>query len=471
MRLLILTSWLLTTSSVSNALSLDDYLSEVRRGNPEYIAQQKQYEGAQLKASEGKLIFRPKFFSEVQFSHDGKPATPPLLVYNHIESLYTNAGIEQTFSFGLHTKIYYQFTRTHFFNSPYLMGDTSRFFDVNPTIELSLPILGNGFGRTARSQRDAIEASNQAEAYAAEAKRLALEAQAQSQYWNLALARQSKDLQKSALKSAQEILTYIERQTARRLADESDRLQASALVASRKLELKNAEIAYENTRAEFNLLRGQPEDHEPDSLDTVPDGLFKERELSLTPPGDRLDVKASIAQAKATRAQLTQVSERNKPTLDVFSLYAMNGRDHTFQGSNSSVEPSDRGTFKVGLKLVIPLSASTAKQAITGARIAQDAQDNLVQHQQLLQQKDWATLRRSLIEMHSILSLAQDLVDAQSKRLSLERKNLELGKTTTYQVLVSEQDKSQAEISQIELKRQYIALQTQVLLYERNQAP
>lgn len=141
--------------------TLQDYLNQVHGKNQEQVGSQIGIEAAKLKAFESELIFTPKLFAETRIGSDGKPFNPPLLTYDRIDMQSYSAGLTEQFDFGLQTKLYYSLTHTSYINSPQLTGQPAAYYDANPTLEVSMPLWGNGFGRTSPPVRRSQSPLNQ----------------------------------------------------------------------------------------------------------------------------------------------------------------------------------------------------------------------------------------------------------------------------------------------------------------------
>ena len=450
------------------ALTLNEYLGQVRSSNNGLSGAQKQAESASDKSAEANLIFRPSFFAEGLTASDAKQSNPAFLRYDRIEADKYSVGLAQQFSFGLQGKLYYQFARTKYVNSTLpSLGAPDDYYDVNPILELSMPLWGNGFGRSSRAQKSLIISGNKAEEYASKAQLKGFEIEAENAYWSLVASKETVATQERALSSAEGILTYLRKKSSMRLGEDSDVLQAEALVAARKLELRKAvsqeQVAIKNFNAQRNLISNEVSD----SLDPIPYSELKRLSVPEKRPSDRYDVLAAEAQTEAAAANAKLVAERNKPTVDVFGSYALNGRSYdSSSDANSHLYGGDRGSQAVGIRLQFPLDIISSSKARSGARLAETAQREQYSYKQLIQEKDWATLGQMLQDSKESLELADKLVVAQKAKLEKEKTRFRQGRATTYQVLLFEQDQSQAEVIRTQIAAQLLTLRSGIKAYE-----
>lgn len=453
-------------SNIAIATTLDEYLAQVRGENKELSGTRGVAEAAKLKSVESNLLFMPNFFAEARTSSDGKPSNPPLLTYDHIENQTYSLGISQQFSFGLQAKIYYQATHTNFIGSPVLSGSNADFYDANPRLELALPLWGNGFGRTLRAQRDLIARSNQVEEFGMKAQNVTSDIEAENTYWSLVVNQELLKVQRQALHQAETILDYVKNRARMRLGEESDILQAQALVASRKLDLKRGETTEASARIRFNALRNILSDKVTDTLDPVPFEMILQLNLPNQRPGNRYDVIAAQAQTEAASSNAMLVSERNTPTLDLYGGYGLNGRDSSFSNASSNLNGGDKGSKYIGLRLNLPLDLGSSAAARLGARLSVESQREIFEQKKIYQERDWHLTVQQFKDAKESLTLANSLVAAQDAKLKAEKSRLKIGKTTTYQVLLFEQDKSQSEIARLQLASQILALRPVMRAYQ-----
>ena len=448
------------------ALNLNEYLAQVQSGNRGQIGAEKQAHSAQLKWHEGNFLFVPSFFTEARFASDGQPANPPFLTYNRIDSQYYAAGLSQQFSFGLQGKLYYLLSHTNYVNAPLLTGNTGDFWDTRPVLELSMPLWNNGFGRAVRAQQQSIQDANRIEEYNAKSLFLSSLVDAENAYWGLVVSREILRTQKVALDYANSILDYVRKKARMRLGDDSDILQAEALVAARKLELNRAETEEQVARKGFNAMRGVVSDEVTELLDLIPYKALEAVAIPQERPGERYDVQAAHSQTSLASANSKIAVERTKPTLELYSTYAMNGRGDSTSNAISNLSGADRSTKVIGIRFNVPLDLSAANKVRSGALIAEEAQRDQYEQKRVLQDRDWNALVQRLKDSKGALLLADELVRAQTKKLSSEQKRLKNGRTTTYQVLLFEQDRSQAELSRAQLAQQALDLRSRLKLYQ-----
>ncbi len=451
----------------SSAQSLDAYLQQVEKNNLTYQSSQNQKEAATLGAREADLMTSTNLFANAQSTYEAKQQINPAVKMDHLEMQNYSFGIMQQFEFGAQGKLYYAIDRTGYVGSnfaPNNMRDSA--YDARPVIELSVPLWQNFGGRTTKATAELARSQSEAQRYGAEAQSAGLLAQAEGTYWRLAIARDVVAIQKKALQQSEAILAYVTNRANKNLGDKADMLQAKALVAARRYELKRAQNEELAAMHAFNVLRKASYVEKVDGLDKIDFAQLKTASISGDRPGERADVKAAKAQAKLASANATIQEDKYRPKLELFGSYAMNGQDRKYGEAVSDSFSSDNPTSAVGLRFSMPLNVGATSAVKRSAALASSAAEMQAEQQSYQQEADWQDLVRRVGEAKENLNLAQAIEDAQEAKLTSERQRLRQGRTTTYQVLMFEQDYSQAELAQMRAASEVLTLMPQIKLYE-----
>jgi outer membrane protein TolC len=81
------------------------------------------------------------------------------------------------------------------------------------------------------------------------------------------------------------------------------------------------------------------------------------------------------------------------------------------------------------------------------------------------QENDWKSLNEDLNEAKTRLELALKLEEIQQSKLNIERERLQKGRSTTYQVLLFEQDYLSSQSNRIRSQAQILTLIAQMKLF------
>jgi outer membrane protein TolC len=447
----------------AQAISLNEYIDKVKTDSSGYKGAAEQAEGAALKAREADLFFTPKLFAEAQIGHDGKPSQPSM--YDRVNTEAYSLGVSQQFSFGLQGKLYYNMTKTKFDNAGTAIT-MPEYWDAQPKVELSMPLWGGGFGRTAEANADLTRQSSYAEQFNTSYQSVAYLSQAEAAYWKLSAWNDVVKIQETALKAAQNILDYVSKKKTMNLGEQADVVQARALVEGRTLELQVARNELKESLHAFNKFLNRDPDAAVDSLESVDYASLEKLTVPQARPGERYDVKATEAQVASAKASAIVVKERNRPTLDVYGAYQLNGRDKELSEAQKRAGYTDTDTQYVGVRFNMPLNFSAASDAKAGASKAVMAAEYNRQYALYSQEHDWVNLTKNLTDARDNMVLLGRIENAQKTKLEVERTRLRQGRTTTYQVLLFEQDYSAAALNRVKSAANILALQTQIRLYQ-----
>lgn len=452
---------------IAHALTLNEYLTQVEEKSLAYRQGRAQADGSGLVSREADLLTSPYFFAEARQSFDTTvPAPPQSPSYDEKHVGLYSAGLTQKFDFGLEAKFAYTMTKTKYDNASFSPGVESSFWDATPHVELKMPLWGNGFGRTIQAQADVTRNQNLADQYGALANSQNLLINAEVAYWQLSTAKERVAIQEQALGAGQNIYNYVSKQKQKNLGESADVLQATALIESYKLQLQQAKNDVERAQRAFNTFLNLESTTATPSLDSVDYANLQNIVVPEARPGERLDVKAARAQAALAKASSNLILERNKPTLDVVGGYALQGRGIEASRAFSNGSKTNHDSGYVGVMFNMPLNFSAVSDAKAGARRLRDSAEISEQNLLYTQDQDWVDLKQKLSESKATLKIARSMELAQKAKLENERTRLRQGRTTTYQVLLFEQDYTTAQASRIQAATQILALESQLKLYQ-----
>ncbi len=448
----------------AQALSLQEYIEAVKTGSAAYKASDEAAVGAKLLSREADLVFTPKFFAEGRVGHDGKETAPR--TSDRIESQSYSLGLSQQFSFGLESKLSYGSANTEFVNANSLFIPTPNYWDQTPKIELTLPVWGGGFGSSARASQEVTRQQANAGFYQNEAQRLETIARAEGAYWKLSAWADVVRIQEEAAAAANNILSYVSRKEKMNLGEDSDVVQAKALVEARTLELQVAKNEQREALRAANRFLNRAAEVPILALQPVEYSALENIEIPAVRPGDRPDVLGTVAQVSAAKAAAELATQRNRPTLDVYGSYALNGRDKDYAEALSRTGYTRTDSSFVGLRLNVPLNFSALADAKAGAQKNLRAAEFNRENARYSQEQDWTELTSNLTDLRNNLRLLTRIESAQKAKLEAERVRLRQGRTTTYQVLLFEQDYSQAALARLKSAAGLLSLKTQIQYYQ-----
>lgn len=456
----------LITNLAHAQLTLNQYLDDVKKHNLSYQGSKERSEGASLNERDADLIFSPQLFAEFQKGKDGKLSSPPVMVYDERKSEAYTLGIAQQFSFGLQAKVSYELFKTDFVNANFGPGIANTYWDAAPKLELTLPLWKDGFGRSSRATRDLVRSQSLAEKYNSAAKAESILIEAETAYWRLSAAREQLKVLEQALKAAKNIFNYVSDKSKKNLGERADVLQARALVESYELQVHQAKNEVKSAQRNFNAYLNRDTNLSVPELAEINYSSLEKVEVPIKRPGDHLSVKAAELQTKAAQASSKVAYEKNRPALDIYSSYKFNGRADDKMDAIEDARSTHRETAYVGLKFNMPLNIFAASDTKEGALKQKLAAEHDERYLRYVQEQNWNDLVEQLSNAKETLLLTNKIEQSQKAKLDNERTRLRQGRTTTYQVLLFEQEYSQAQATRVKSGLQILALQQQIKLYK-----
>ncbi|MBX3020668.1 MAG: TolC family protein [Bdellovibrionales bacterium] len=467
MRKMILVNLLFIGAAAQGAeLTLNGYLDMVRDNNQAYQTAAMQAEGAQGLVREADITFAPQFFAEARTGYDEKLQSPAIFVYDRaLTNVYT-MGLSQQTRVGLKGKVTYQLTDTELVTADPALQGRNQFADGALQLELSMPLWSNGFGRSTRASEDITRQQALANKYASQGQVTSILNRAENAYWRLATALEQLQIEEHSLKSAENILSYVTNMNRKDLGDKADVLQANALVDTYGLQVQQAQTELRAAQREFNLYLNRPTEQSVPTLEQLNFDVLQNVQVPIKRPGDRFDVKSSEAQAQIAKATSTVAAERNKPNLDLVSSYTTYGQaDQPSKAIDHSARFAKDGAY-VGVRFSVPLNLNAQAEARAGARQNSMAAEKNLSYLRYLQDQEWTDLVQKMTDAKQTLKLSSMIEKAQKAKLDNERARLRQGRTTTYQVLLFEQDYNRAQAARIQASSKILNYQSQAKLYQ-----
>lgn len=453
-------SALINAAQCQPSLSLEVYLNQVRHNNLAHAGSCLTASGAKERQGEGKLIMKPSLFAEGQYLKDNyDPDWSPIAGDSRSLQSY-KVGISQNTPFGLQGKLYYNYQHQTLHGLSPLVNQT-QLTASSPIAELNLPLSRNWAGRETRATAQLIDSQAKLTQHSECYKNQMLLAQAESAYWRLAVTRMIVMKQKESLDRAIKIQKWVTTRMGLRLAEESDLLQATAAVEGKHLDIQSAINDQILAERDFNTFRGLDQERVVEWLSSFSECMTSHLVLPCE-AGVREDVRAAEQEQKIKIATAKLGIEKNKPDLDLYVSYAFNGNNPSTNAAIAESFSSNYPSTAVGLRLTMPLDfCRLAKdrcayhKEIRGAKyqFQQKIYDN---------RRQWENLVVKIENAKRRFDVTKKLESIQLKKLITERDRLKYGKTTTYQVLLFEQDYANTQIASFVIQDEILELMAQL---------
>lgn len=459
--ILISLALLLTSANkglASTNLSLEQYLTQVKQCNAGFQGSTLIAIGAKQREQEAKQVTSPKLFGEGQYIKNAyDPSWSPIAGNSNSLQSY-QVGISQTTPYGVQGKLYYNYQHQSIYGLPAPLSQ-SQATASSPILELNMPLARNWAGRETRATAELIRQQAKLTHHLEKYKLQMLLADAEAAYWRLAIARNILSIQKESLHRTEKIEQWLKNRLDYKLASKADNLQAHAAVMNRLLDLEGASNDEQLASENFNRLRGFNEGRVCECLCSY---HSQARPDLPAVRGPREDVKAAQAQEQIAIANARLGIEKNKPILELYASYALNGNNPSSNAAVSESFSLNYPSTAIGLRFSMPLDFWHSYPVRKGyQRELQGAKCQF--EQKCFEDKClFNSLYTKLNSANQRFEIANELEKIQCLKLQAERQRLSNGKTTTYQVLMFEQDYANAQISRLILQDGILSLTAQL---------
>jgi outer membrane protein len=395
--------------------------------------------------------------------------------FNSVESFstVTNATLSGKLHYGTQYALSWDMEKTE--------STFSRFVEEHSgslSLQLTQPIL-RGFGLKYNKVRISI-ANNTRIASDAQLRLTVLNTVAEviKAYWDLVGAMENLKVRSESLDNAERLLKV--NQTRREIGTAADIevLQAKAGVATRQSEFISAR---QNISDASNLLKNylnmrdgdlfsqalvvpidRPNPRDPSDLDmeayaagviaSIDEALAKRPEMQIR----QIDIDNAALEEYRTRKEIL-------PQLDLVYGYTTGGRDHKLRETLTGIQERQDYGYSYGVQGSIPIFNRTARGTFNKARLTRrQAEMNLEKIRQQLMLN--VNLAASKVASNAILVQSnKQATRLQIANVAAEEKRLQLGVTTSWQVLQIQEDLTIAQvqelISNIEYEKALVELQ------------
>lgn len=481
----------------AKTISMDEFLNSVREANQTLKIASTTIEAGDLRSTSSDIIFSPQFFSQASHSVDKKESTNPLAPET-IEATHLSFGIQKLWESGLQSQISYNITKINLdqarlppfislpftLPNPFVPGTSfnqtlsvanpligilpqSEYTEARTQIDLVQPLWKNASGHSYALSRDSSLAKIAMQQMGERYKVKSLVAQAEYVYWQLALAQEAVRTQEGSIERFRKIKAWAQKRANSQLGDRADLLQADSGLRVKQFELEQAKKDRNALQRVFNSLRGVAGDQLEGDLVPLGSKALNLNEASARAQSEgadakgevkRLDVEIAKQAARISEIDVEQSRETFKAQLDVFGSLAWNALDDTPEQAIKGSVQADHPTYVVGIKFSTPLDHDIINRDREGLIKMSQAAKLDQELKAFNARQDWSDLQAQLEEAHLRLNLSIELEKAQKEKLAYEKQRLSIGRTTTYQILMFEQDYANAQLATIKSKADILGI-------------
>lgn len=418
-------------------------------------------------AEEAELTYGWQFFAGVSKRWDKKPRIDPSFTYESLGTLGAEVGLQKRFSFGLETKLSVGATETEIIGGrAAATAFDLKVWETAPSVEFKFPLLAGGFGRKTRADYDLLVTQKKIEALNAESEYDRKMNDARTVLWSTLLQRKALDHQRETLDRIQKIYQIVRGKTSQNLEASSNFLQTRAALELAELDLQTAILKFDQFERLLKLV-----------LSKIPAASIPEYDFTKFRPVRLADFQSKVT-AEEKLASLGEKSQRHAATsryeesgakLDLVASYTANGQNEKLPEAFSQSQRSRYPTSFLGLQFSMPLDQainSRARQRQGAvAQLAIERQKYLESEQRVVKKQDLVSQHNQLVNM---LAMSLRLEKTQGEKVKNERKLLNQGRSSIYQVLQFELDLARAQSGKFALALELEKLQQQLSLNKYN---
>lgn len=455
----------------ADALTLDEYMNQVRAKHRGLQALDQSKEASTLRRAAGDIELSPILKARASMSDDRKPQPFGTILMDRTEVTEYYLGLAKKFSTGTQAEIFGQLDDTkttatdlsstppRTLSAPYGTGSLG--------ISLSQSLWKDAFGNGTRLRQErqfAIEA-NERQSYDLQAIRVLVDSEAA--FWDYLYLKDELAARQDSLDRAKKIETWIRRRVGNGIGDEADLFNAQGLAASRELQLQGTQTeirsAEKHLRDALELQDGEPT---PDirgdisisrSLDQMAQGKSGRR--------IRLDSYLAVLEAKTRAISARETEDAYRPDLVLSGKYNTNSSESTLSEATKNISQTNRPTSSVALTLSWALDGGL-KDAARGSARSESLAAALRQERALLESDSaWAEMQRRHNELTKQIETAVRVDDLQNKKAAAQRNKLSKGRSITSDVILAEQDAAEARLTLHKLRAEQRKLEAQGRLF------
>lgn len=338
------------------------------------------------------------------------------------------------------------------------LGGMGQAFDINPyssriALSLSQPILRNAFGRNDRAIVRLAQFGQDIAGHLYQRERNLLGLRIAEAYWNLYAAKASHTVGVESLDFAKTLLKSNRKRYEENLLDETDILAAEAVIETRTAEVTALNNIMRNAHDGLaRTIQLPPEQWSKAPFTfpaatgiatTVDKELGHAERLHATAMRNRADLAALRIRQEQAQLDVRMKHNELKPALSVLGSLARGAANDTFGNTLGFGDT----TWTVGVQFQTPLSRRREKSVLRKAELTGEAALNDLKNMEAGISLECRTAARTLQSARERLLASQRAVKLRKKRLVLENKKFDQGRSDIRWVIQSQDELARSQMA------------------------
>ncbi len=441
-----------TANAEKPALTLEQYLEQVKTQNPEARSMREQLAKAELRLNEAEVSLSSEFYGRYNFLDDKNEATQSMAP-SRIQNSTWRIGVKDPTTYGLTTDVYFETARNKLNINPAIANNPqftilTDYEDTKAGVDIRQSLWRNGFGAATRAGVEMQRAASRIELLKRQFELKNLLLKSENAYWTLVSLNQIVRLQEENVGRAKKLFDWMQKRVGMRLVDDVDGLQAQASYEMRDLELQTSLDERAQLARQFNMMRGSQNDA-VETLSELPDPTVILQGVKEGTNMTREDFRMIYEQASIGQYEAKAAKSQIAPQLDLVAGVATNGLDNARSRSFEEIQDLRNPTWNVGIQFSIPLDYSLIGNMRRSYKAASNAADALKDHAAFSEERTWHDLLTQKTEAQRRFERSLALEKTQTLLVKRERDRLLNGRTTTFQAITIEQNLSAAQIQRV----------------------
>ncbi|MBS1983185.1 MAG: TolC family protein [Bdellovibrionales bacterium] len=446
----------------SRALTLSEYLDKVRQKNGLFESTTLSKQAAEARREQGDLVLSPYLTAQTAYFDDQSEPSLPGFQGNRTTARSFSLGVAKKLATGTGVSLNYEVKKSETFGLPAKVTEP---WTSGLTFGFSQSLWRDAFGAGTRARRERESSTAVLEKLGQETQARQLLVTAEAAYWDAIYQKEEVKVRQESLQRSERLVDWTRRRLGNGIGDSSDLLQAQALTSTRRIQLLTAQ---DESLAATRKLADYVQVDNPAELESAHDDYTLVRDLKSFAGSDqpaRIDAVMQSYEARVKKGAADEVHDALRPDLQLAGSVTANSREAGASDALSNSFETGKPTASVGLKFVMDLDRPAVDKVRAGLRADARGAELKAAQAQYESESAWKELTRRHQVLSERIRIMEDLVRTNQSKVKRENERLNIGRTTTFQVISFEQDQADAQVLLLKLKTEQRKLESQAKLF------
>lgn len=453
-------------STVSQAMTLDEYIQTVESKHRTLKALSLQSEASQDKKNAGDVGLSSVLTASVAKVDDKNPLNTYGASRSQVTQYTLGLGKKLSSGTSLGVSLVGIDAQNDGIANPTSAAVLSKFGTGSVGLSVSQSLLKDGFGEATslRHTREDAVMKLEKSSYDLQYRQVMIESE--QAFWDFAFSDLDLQIRKENLERAQKIFSWVQKRVSDGIGDRADFLNAQSLVALREFQLITSQ---DERLAAEKKIRDTLELAANEATPSIKENMDQARGLRrfLNQKGRvlRLDSYLAVLESELKSTVVEETAEGLKSDLTLAGSYKTNVYKSQFSDALSNVTDTAKPTSQVSLTWTYLFDNEDKNSVLSASRGEARAAQIKKERKLLESESSWSELQRRYEEMNKKLVSLEKLSRIQTERAQVERQKLSQGRSITSQVITAEQDAAESVLNLMKLKSELRKLESQARMF------